>query len=189
MRASLAVATALLAAAPVAAANGPQVSWGKLGVTFEQYRADAVACGRAGYYLDVSGTDAARVFRNASHQIDTIVDTGAAPVNKWATDQIDPSHGAASLSRIEEAPAHFVEVGTRIGHVVASTRPEERMREVGQLLQSTVEQCLVARGYQRFQLSSDQRKHLRKLRPGTPERQAYLYGLATDAEILKAQAI
>jgi hypothetical protein len=189
MRASLAVAAALIAAAPVVAADSPKVSWGKLGVTFEQYRADAVACGRAGYYRDVSGTEAARVFRDASNQIDTIVATGAAPVSKWATEQIDPSHGAASLSRVEEAPASFVEVGTRISHVVAGTRPEERIREVGQLLRSTVEQCLVERGYQRFQLTSDQRKHLGKLRPGTPERQAYLYALATDAEILRAQSI
>jgi hypothetical protein len=189
MRASLAAAAALLAAVPATAADGPQLSWGKPGVTFEQYRADAVACGRAGYYRDVSDTDAARVFRDASNQIDTIVATGAAPVDKWSTDHVDPSHGAASLSRIEEAPASLVEVSTRIGQVVASTRPEQRMREVGQLLQSTVEQCLVARGYRRFQLTSDQQKRLAKLRAGTPERQAYLYGLATDAEILKAQAL
>lgn len=189
MRAALTIVVALTAALPAAAAALPQTSWGKLGVTYEQYRDDAVTCGRAGYYQDVSKTEAARVFRNASQQIDTITDTGAASVDKWATDQLDPSFGAASISRYEEAPAHFVDAGNRIGRVVESTRPEERMREVGQLLQATVEQCLVARGYTRFQLTAAQARQLGKFRPGTPERQHYLYGLATDAEVLKAQAV
>lgn len=189
MRASLAVAVALVAAAPAISANAPRTSWGKVGVSFEQYRADAVSCGRKGYYRDVSHTQAARVFRAASQQIDTIADTGPAPVDKWQTEQIDPSQGAASLSRYEEAPAHFVDVGNRISQVVASTRPEERMAEVGQLLQSTVEQCLVSRGYRQFELTPDQQEHLGKLRPGSPERQTYLYGLATDARILEAQAL
>jgi hypothetical protein len=189
MRASLAVAAALLVAAPAPSATAPQTSWGKLGVSFEQYRADAVSCGRKGYYRDVSNTEAARIFRAASQQIDTISDTGPAPVDKWQTEQVDPSGGAASLSRYDEAPVHFVDVGHRISQVVASTRPEERMAEVGELLQSTVEQCLAARGYQRFQLTPEQQKRLGKLRPGTAERQAYLYGLATDARILEAQAV
>jgi hypothetical protein len=188
MRASLAVVAVVLAITP-AAAKAPQTSWGKLGVSFEQYRADAVACGRKGYYRDVSHSQAARIFRAASQQIDTIVDTGPAPVDKWQTEQIDPSQGAASLSRYEEAPVHFVDVGNRISQVVAGTRPEVRMAEVGQLLQSTVDRCLAARGYQRFQLTPDQQKQLGKLRPGTAQRQAYLYGLATDARILEGQTV
>lgn len=189
MRALLAVAAALIAAAPATAERPPQIGWGKPGVTFEEYRFDAVSCGRKGYYRDVSHTEAAKVFRDATQQLDTISDTGPAPVDKWQTEQIEPSQGAASLSRYEEAPSHLAEMAQRVGRVVEGTQPEKRMREVGQLLQSTVEQCLSARGYHRFQLTTDQQNRLRKLRRGTPERQEYLYALASSAEVLGSQSI
>jgi hypothetical protein len=40
----------------------PMTSWGKASVAFDTYRADAVECGREGYFADVSDTEAAKVF-------------------------------------------------------------------------------------------------------------------------------
>jgi len=187
MRASLAVSAALLAAAPAVGATAPQVSWGKLGVSFDQYRADAVACGRAGYYRDVSDTDAARVFRNASHQFDTITDSGAAPVSMWETTMLDASAGASHNSRVEQAPVLAVERSQRVGQLVASTQPEKRMAEVRVFLEEAVTSCLTERGYTRFRLTKEQRAKLSHLRLGSPERHAYLFSLATNPEVLAKQ--
>src|SRR5690349_8331239 len=54
------------------AAPAPQESWGKPGVSFDQYRQDAVECGREGYYLDISQTADAKEFVRASRQLDTL---------------------------------------------------------------------------------------------------------------------
>ena len=56
-----AVPIACILPAPLLCARTEAVSWGKPGVTIEQYRQDAVECGRAGYYLDVSKTETAQV--------------------------------------------------------------------------------------------------------------------------------
>ena len=59
--------------------SAPVTSWGKAGVSFEQYRADAVTCGKAGYYRDVSDSKAAQAFVKGSRMIDTALSTGADP--------------------------------------------------------------------------------------------------------------
>lgn len=45
---------------------GYDKSWGKVGVSLADYRADAVACGRQAASLDLAGTGPARSFVNAS---------------------------------------------------------------------------------------------------------------------------
>jgi hypothetical protein len=186
----LAAATALLAAPmPLAAAPSPEFSWGKAGITIEQYRLDAVQCGRKGYYRDVSNTEAAHVFRKASQQYDTITDSGAPAVNKWEAGSLDANYGAASISRIEEAPVHFVELGQRVGQLVASTQPEKRMAEVRVYLEEAVTSCLTERGYTRFRLTRDQRARLSRLHLGSPERHAFMFSLASDPRVLATQAI
>jgi hypothetical protein len=49
------------------------------------------------------------------------------------------------------------------------------------------EQCLMQRGYSKFRLTDEQRKRLSKLRAGSDERRAYLYGLASDPAVLQSQ--
>jgi len=56
-----AVAVACFLSAPLAAARTEALSWGKPRVSIDQYRTDAISCGRAGYYMDVSNTAAAKV--------------------------------------------------------------------------------------------------------------------------------
>ena len=52
------------------------VTWGKAGVSFEEYRADLIACASEAYYLDVANTTAAQRLVAASRQLQTIEDTG-----------------------------------------------------------------------------------------------------------------
>jgi hypothetical protein len=142
----------------------PQTSWGKAGVSFEQYRADAVTCGQRGYYRDVSDSDAAQAFVKGSRMIDGALQT------------------SGGIARVGDP---WVDVA----RVVQGVRPAARMREVGALLLATVEQCLVGLGYSRFRLTEAQRGEAEKLKFGTPERHAYLHRLASDADILARQRI
>jgi len=160
--------TAVLVLLPVAvgAAERPTLSWGKPGVTLETYRADAVECGREGYYLDISNTDAAKVFKDASRQLE---------------------NNEASLGMTGGNLDRAMQIANDSGRIVERTRPAERMKQVRTLLQDTVAGCLRARGYSQFQLTHAQRQYLKGLKPGSPERHAYLHGLASNPAILAAQ--
>ena len=152
-----------LMATPLLSAKPTSISWGKLGISIDQYRDDAITCGRAGYYRDVAGTEAAQTFKRATSELES---------------------NESDLRN--QPPMDIVGVSSRI---VTATRPAERMQEVRELLNDTVAVCLRQRGYTPFWLSKAQQNRLRHLHLGSPERHAYLYGLATSPEILRLQAI
>lgn len=184
------LATALLVTpVPLSAAPAPEYSWGKAGITLEQYRHDAVECGRMGHYRDVSGTNAARIFRNASGQLHTISSGSGVVVNMWETDHLDASGGATGNTRYEEAPTMAVETSRKQSQIVESTRPQKRIAEVRVFMEEAVTTCLTERGYTRFRLTAEQRKRLSHLRPGSPERHAFLFSLASDPRVLASQAV
>lgn len=157
---SCALASALLTAGSAnAQTRAIQTSWGKPGVSFAQYRADAIECGVAGHYVDVSETDAAKAFVNGSRRINSLLD-----------------NNPDMESMIQSAK------------VVEAVRPVERRREIKSTLVSAVEQCLQSRGYQRFRLSDEQRDKLRKMQRGSEQRHAYLHRLARSSRVLQSQA-
>lgn len=153
----------LLVPTAVAAAPAPQESWGKAGVTFAQYRQDAIDCRREARALDVSQSDAAKVLVAATKQLDAV------------------TQGAASAD-----PVDYANTQRRI---INAARPELQFAEIKQLLQAALDRCLAARGYSKFRLSGDQQHRLRKLKAGSDERLAYLYSLASNPAVLQGQAI
>ncbi|MCW3845703.1 hypothetical protein OF829_00515 [Sphingomonas sp. LB-2] len=164
----LAAATALLfAPAALAGERVPEYSWGKLGISFDQYRRDAVECGRRGAYRDVSNTDAARVFKRATSQL-----------------QSNESIIGADTSPDVMLSTHIISA-----RIVEGTRPEKRIGEVRVYMEEAMNACLAERGYTRFRLTREQRRRLGHLRYGTPARHQYLFSLATDPEILSKQAV
>lgn len=176
MRSFLAIGAILLIAAPAAHAQKRAIytSWGKAGVSFAQYRSDAVECGRQGYYLDISKTEDAHAFVRGSRELDDIVGNVAQPGNPYASPWTKD----------------YVKVVTNDSQrIVDSVRPDKRMAHLATLLQGKVDQCLAGRGYRRFALTAAQRGRLAHLPIGKPERHAYLYSLASDPEVLTAQAI
>jgi len=179
MRRLFALSLCLFFATSAAAAPAPKESWGKAGVTFDQYRQDAVECGRAGYYLDISETADAKEFVKASRQLDTL--NGMTPT---PTTSIGPN-GQVSSNSVEQT-ARFAAAQQ---HVIDGVRPDQRFRSIKETLQSTTDNCLVRRGYSKFSLTDDQRHRLRKLKVGSDERHAYLFRLASDPSILSSQAI
>jgi hypothetical protein len=72
-------------------------------------------------------------------------------------------------------------------HIVDSIRPGERFKSIKKMLVSATEQCLIDRGYSKFELTDEQRHELKKLKAGSDRRRAYLYSLASNPEILASQ--
>jgi len=73
--------------------------------------------------------------------------------------------------------------------IVHSVRPGARYRSIQQLQQSTVDQCLVSRGYSKFRLTDQQQSGLRKLKAGSVERHMYLYKLGSEPNVPTSQSV
>ncbi len=163
---------ASLAALPPAALHAhppePMTSWGEAGVAFDTYRADAVECGREGYFRDVSGSEAAKVFKDASRQFENSETALGRPAR------------TGDLNRVGN-------INARSQQIVSGTRPRERMREVAGVLNGTVAACLTKRGYVRFTLTEAQEKALKAYPAETEARHNFLHALASDAKVLAAQ--
>ncbi len=122
-------------------------SWGKPGISFLQYRTDAVECA----YLAGS----------------------AAPVTIDQVDQVFALSGEDVYEVTEQAK-----------------RGQYRnWRNVADQLEPALETCLRARGYRPFRLTEEQSAQLKKLPRGAASRHRYLYSLAIDPEVLKAQGL
>jgi hypothetical protein len=77
----LAISTlVLIAATSAVAAPAPQNSWGKTGVSYDQYRLDSLECSAEGYNFDISNTDAAKAFVDASRRLETEIGSGVDPL-------------------------------------------------------------------------------------------------------------
>ena len=78
---ALAAAAGLCGAA--AAATRPALTWGKPGVSYEDYRADATACLRAAVATDLTGTEPAEALVLASRRIETAMNS-----DPWSVAQV-----------------------------------------------------------------------------------------------------
>src|SRR5213078_1098261 len=71
MRILIALAATAALAGAAGAANAPQTSWGKAGISFEDYRSDATYCLRDAAGLDLTGTEPANALVLASRRMAT----------------------------------------------------------------------------------------------------------------------
>jgi hypothetical protein len=170
MRHLFAIALLLLASS-AASAPAPKDSWGKVGVTFGQYRRDSIDCATEGYYTDVSDSTAAKTLVIASRRLDNLSGAGVA-----IAPGADPMDQAIQFANDNQ-------------RIVDQARPEKQFHDVKNILQSVVERCLIGRGYSRFRLTNDQRRKLTKLKFGSEKRRAYLYSLASNPAVLQNQAV
>lgn len=160
----LLAATLLLPAAALAA-PAPEVSWGKAGVSFADYRHDATLCLRLAERVELTGTQPVEALVRGTRRIDDLYQQG----------------GGAEAGAV-------LGLASRIGNVVEFTRPEHRINQIRALMRTALEACLTELGYSRFRLTEEQRDRLRRLRYGQPARHAYMHGLASDPRVLAAQA-
>lgn len=180
MRRLFAVSLLAAVAGTAVSAPAPQESWGKAGISLDQYRKDSVDCGLQGYYTDVSKSEDAQALVRASRQLDTVTAGAVAP----NTPAGGPTN-SATLDSMDQA----LQYAQTQQHIVDSVRPDERYRNIKKSLLANTDRCLVQRGYSKFRLTDEQRRGLRKLKLGSEERRAYLYRLATNAAILEAQKV
>jgi hypothetical protein len=168
---------AVFLATSVHSAPLPQVSWGKSGISLAQYRADALECGLKGHYTDVANTQDAKELVRASRRLDSLQ-------NSFSPSTTGSSGTGPASTNVTDQMGQYAATQE---HIIYSARPEMRFRNIKQTLESTTAECLVERGYSRFILTGDQRRVLRKLKPGSDERRAYLYGLASNPAVLQNQ--
>jgi len=178
MRILIALAATAALAGAAAAANAPQTSWGKAGVSFDDYRNDATACLRVAAATDLTGTEPANALVLASRRM------AAGQTNDYT-----PSIGGASAT---SSPATggfdpIMEAANRMQRERMAARPDLRIRQAHDIMQRRLDHCLAGRGYRRFRLTDDQRRQLRSFPEAAAARQTYLYGLASDPRILAAQ--
>jgi hypothetical protein len=167
-----------LCAAPAAAQPGG--SWGKAGVSFADYRADAMACLRQAAATDLGGTEPARALVLASRRIEI----------GQSSDYTPMINGAGGLAPATGRPSFdpSSETALRVSQARAAARVDQRIAEARDILEARLELCLAERGYHRFRLTSEQRRRLDRYPVRAPERQTYLHGLASDPRILAAQS-
>ena len=157
-----AAATFALTATPaLAVGKGRDVSWGRTGISFEQYRADALECGNRAYGAEVEVPQ-----YNAA-----VAGWGVASLPSSVWIGLNPGRVYVYSSELADSYRNFV-----------------RWHTIDQL-QAVVDSCLVEKGYQRFRLTSAQMRTLRRLERNSPERHQFLYSLGSDGNVLAAQAI
>ncbi|HZU50889.1 MAG TPA: hypothetical protein VE968_03340 [Sphingomicrobium sp.] len=163
-------------ASAATAAPAPKESWGKAGITLAQYRQDSLECGLKGYYTDISKTDDAKAFVNASKQLDAIT-TGASAPMTLGSNATGPDTTVDQMAQYADEQQHIVD----------NVRPDERFKSIKKTLESAADQCLISRGYSKFELTDDQRHALRHLKAGSDQRRQYLYSLASNPTVLQSQ--
>ena len=174
MRTVLSIPVLILLAtlcATAAAARRPALSWGKPGVSYDEYRADATSCLREAAGTDLAGTEPANALVFATRQIDTIATRDFAPM--VGADPMTPIYNAVNAMQRAKMMA----------------RPDLRIRQARDILQERLDHCLQEHGYSRFQLTDEQRRRRDHFDSRQTERQLYLYSLASDPQVLASQAV
>jgi hypothetical protein len=167
-----AVSLATLAGAQIQPRPAPtDTSWGKAGVTLEDYRTDAILCARHAANLDISGTEAAQTLVDATRAIDNAASAG------WLTAPSATDRATSMSPNLD------------LGRTMAAYRVERQFGDISDLQYETLATCLGQLGYRRFRLTGEQRRRLRRLEHGSDERRAYLHSLASNPEVLSRQGL
>ena len=158
------------------------MSWGKAGVSLEDYRADAADCAREAVNLDISNTDAAKTLVAASRAIDTAY--SSAWMYAPAASISFPGVGSSGSGGMWGGGG-----GHDVQQLIHAYRIDEQFAGIADLQYRTLDTCLAGRGYHQFRLTADQEARLHHLRRGSAERRAYLHSLGSDPEVVARQAL
>jgi hypothetical protein len=166
MKVRLAAVAALSVALIGAPADAMKVkkhdeSWGKPGVSFAQYRADALECANRTYGVQVK--------LNPMPPMPTGFYGVALPNGEWL--DLEPGRVMIYTTTLVEGIRHAA------------------WMDVSEQLQRVLDTCLVGKGYTRFRLTAGQMQQLHHLKRTSPERQQFLYRLGSDAAVVLPQKI
>ncbi len=122
-------------------------------------------------------------------------------LEQYWIDSAECAHMAAETDLEGTPPANALVTASRMienrgsyyyGDILLALRiaaPEIQWKRAATIMEDNLEACLMGRGYVKFELTDVQYKKLKKLDVGTLERRRYLHSLASDPEILMAQAV
>jgi hypothetical protein len=158
--AALLLATSL--ASPADAYVRKDESWGKAGISFLQYRTDAVECA----YL---------VETQAPVKIPLVDLAFATDMPLPETSAANPENPNLDISAVVDYAAQY------------RLHMDKTWLRAAQQLEPALATCLKDRGYQRFRLTDAQDAELKRLPAGAKARQIYLWRLAVDPAVLSAQ--
>lgn len=161
------LALALLCASASAHAGGADTySWGKPGASREAFEGGSRACMLQAARRDVTGDGATQRYVQGARVLDREANT---PPTVPTDDIFTQSERQVLLRRMY--------------------RPDKQVDALQATLQGEVDQCLVRSGYVRFALTREQARTLKRYRPGTEPRRAYIYTLGSDAGVVEAQKV
>jgi len=175
MRASFVTLAACLTLASAALARAPsradlhKTSWGKPGVSFEQYRTDAVECAVHASNYDITQAAVGQRLLAFNKQQEAARRDGWMG---WDNQEGGDQRGYAS----DSSPwlQHFYDV---------------EYLDTRDLQYDLLGKCLSERGYRQFRLTAHQIKALDTLRRGSDARRDYLYRLASDRAVMAHQGL
>lgn len=154
----------LMAALTAPAANAAaKDSWGKPGISFLQYRTDAVECA---YEAETKAPVSIPT-------VDLTYMTDSAPPD--AQPSFDPTQPNLNQPNVDVSA--LVDYAAR-----AQLHMNKTWREVARQLKPALETCLRGRGYRPFRLEKDQIEQLNRLPAGSRARQVYLWNLSLNGQ-------
>ncbi len=146
--------TAALAAQPSLAAT--KDSWGKAGISYLQYRTDAVEC----------AYEAQTKAPVAIPMVDLVYMTDAPQADAQPTTVLTQPN---------------MDVNVLVDYAAQSRmHMNKTWREVARQLAPALETCLRTRGYRPFRLTKDEAEQLKRLPTGSRARQVYLWNLSLN---------
>jgi hypothetical protein len=125
----------------------------------------------------------------------------AVSFEQYWSDSTECAQLAADIDLEGTDPAQALVFWTRLGNgdmppnnyadiwMSARINPEVQWNRAATIMRKQLEGCLIDRGYVKFELTDEQYRRLEALEPGSSERRAYLHSLASDPDILAAQAL
>lgn len=166
----MALSLALVCSASMAGPRtAPVVSWGKPGVSFDDYRNDAAACGTRGATTSMKDRPEFGAVMLGLERQDTDMD-----IDRSLPPSLTQEDRGQKLAR------DYALNG-------AKSRAEPRVKALQAFLEDKVAACLSDRGYARFSLTPVQAAELSRYKKGSPARFRYLHALASDEAVLQGQ--
>jgi len=175
------LAVCAVASASIAAAKpASDVSWGKPGVSLDQYASDAGACAAATRHAAVSikpGTLRQLDALSSAQLLDIAV--ASAP-----SDEANPMAIVEHITSTKSETDIARRTNTFGAHYVAIAAVDLKDE-----LQAVLDECLTAKGYVQIRLTTDQAKALSKLKRHSAERTAYLHSIDSDPAFIARQRL
>jgi hypothetical protein len=156
-------------------------SWGKAGVSLEEYARDAAECADTSRYVTtyIEPKTLRRLDALSSAQLlDTVNQIGGQSSSFNAMGIVGDITTLRTSNDIARRTNTF---GAKYVSLVSL--------DVRDQLQAVLDRCLIERGYERIRLTEPQATSLKKLKRHSPERTAYLHAIGSDAMLVKHQRI